>query len=90
MAKKRCIGYTPQTCFTVTNINVTKRNSEFLAKKDLLQFNVGTNVAYSYVDKIPKPIPADVKKKYKITKEVYAPYPDIFPPVEYLILRAKN
>ena len=90
MAKKRCIGYTPQTCAIVTNINVTNNNRNFLMKKDLLQFNVGTNIAYSYVDKIPEPIPEDIKKKYKITKQIYDPYPDLYPPVKYLILRAKN
>lgn len=83
--KPRCnIGYTPQNCWLVTQLNVEDSLKEYYKKYDLLTFRLPATGAnwYNTIDKIPKDKIPDYEKFYNIFYENYMG-------VEYLILQQK-
>jgi len=81
----RCnIGYTPQNCWLVTQLNVEEAWREYYTKYDLLEFRLpatGLNW-YNTVDKIPK-------DKIPFYEQFYNIYFRDYFGVEYLILQQK-
>jgi len=81
----RCnIGYTPQNCWLVTQLNVEEAWRNYYKKFDLLVFRLPTTGAnwYNTIDKIPKDKIPFYEQFYNIFFREYLG-------VEYLILQQK-
>ena len=80
----RCLGYTPERCWAITQLNVEAAWKEYYTKYDLLEYRLFATGAnwFNTIDKIP----AD---KIPIYAEFFNIYPREFYGVPYLILQAK-
>jgi len=80
----RCLGYTPQRCWGITQLNVEDAWKEYYTKYDLLEYRLFATGAnwYNTIDKIP----AD---KIPYYEQFYNIFFRDFMGVPYLILQAK-
>jgi len=61
-----CIGYTPQRCWAVGQVNQERFNRDWLSKHDFEQFSIGPLISYRGIPKIPPEKYPEVAKEYSI------------------------